>query len=197
MFLTRLAAAVTEPIETGRAQKMMAQVSEVLGLMVASVATAALIALLLFALTLTITSLVSTGKIDPDSYQSGTLVFSKDFFWYNAALLVFLTAACRALRVARVSDRAIRRLTGWLLVLTAIAGLLWILLAKAKPAGEQKYLFDAAMAIISGKTKDLVRESGSLFFYFAPTPNQFGNLAYVELLTACSAQEASSSRHLR
>jgi stage III sporulation protein AE len=46
MFLTRLAAAVTEPIETGRAQKMMAQFSEVLGLMVASVATAALIALL-------------------------------------------------------------------------------------------------------------------------------------------------------
>jgi len=46
MFLTRLAAALTEPIETGRAQKMMAQFSEVLGLMVASVATAALIALL-------------------------------------------------------------------------------------------------------------------------------------------------------
>ena len=108
---------------------------------------AALIALLLFALTLTITSLVSTGKIDPNAYESGTLLFTKDFFWYNAALLVFLTAACRALRVARVSDRAIRRLTGWLLVLTAIAGLLWILLAKAQPAGEQKYLFDAAKAI--------------------------------------------------
>ena len=46
MFLTRLAAAVTEPIETGRAQKMMAQFSEVLGLMVASVATAALVALI-------------------------------------------------------------------------------------------------------------------------------------------------------
>ena len=144
---------------------------------------AALIALLLFALTLTIASLVSTGKIDPEAYKSGTLVFSKDFFWYNAALLVFLTAACRALRVARVSDRAIRRLTGWLLVLTAIAGLLWILLAKAKPVGEQKYLFDAAKAIIGGKTKDLVRESGSLYFYFATSPNQFGNLAYVELLT--------------
>ena len=46
MFLTRLAAALTEPIETGRAQKMMAQFSELLGLMVASVATAALITLL-------------------------------------------------------------------------------------------------------------------------------------------------------
>jgi stage III sporulation protein AE len=46
MFLTRLASAVTEPIETGRAQKMMAQFSEVLGLMVASVATSALITVL-------------------------------------------------------------------------------------------------------------------------------------------------------
>lgn len=144
---------------------------------------AALIALLLFALTLTITSLVSTGRIDPNTYENGTLLFTKDFFWYNAAVLVFLTAACRALRVARVSDRAIRRLTGWLLVLTVIAGLLWILLAKAQPAGEQKFLFDAAKAIISGKTKDIVRESGSLYFYFATSPNQFGNLAYVELLT--------------
>ena len=150
---------------------------------------AALIALLLFALTLTITSLVSTGKIDPDSYTSGTLVFSKDFFWFNAAVLVFLTAACRALRAMRVSDRAIRRLTGWLLVLTAIAGLLWILLAKAQPAGEQKFLFDAAKAIIKGKTKDLVRESGSLYFYFATSPNQFGNLAYVELLTRVFGQK--------
>jgi hypothetical protein len=144
---------------------------------------AALIALLLFALTLTITSLFSTGKIDPEAYERGTLLFTKDFFWYNAAVLVLLAAACRALRVLRVSDRAIRRLTGWLLTLTAIAGFLWILLAKAQPAGEQKYLFDAAKAIISGKTKDLVRESGSLNFYFATSPNQFGNLAYVELLT--------------
>jgi len=150
---------------------------------------AALITLLLFALTLTITSLVSTGKIDPDSYTNGTLVFSKDFFWYNAAVLVFLAAACRALRVARVSDRLIRRLTGWLLVLTAIAGLLWILLAKAQPAGEQKFLFDAAKAIIKGKTKDLVRESGSLYFYFATSPNQFGSLAYVELLTRVFGQK--------
>ncbi len=46
MFLTRLSAAITEPIETGRAQKMMAQFSELLGLMVASVATAALITIL-------------------------------------------------------------------------------------------------------------------------------------------------------
>lgn len=46
MFLTRLAAALIEPIETGRAQKMMAQFSGVLGLMVASVATAALITVL-------------------------------------------------------------------------------------------------------------------------------------------------------
>ncbi len=46
MFLTRLAAALTEPIETGRAQKMMAQFSEVLGLMVASVATAFLMTVL-------------------------------------------------------------------------------------------------------------------------------------------------------
>ncbi|HWP21448.1 MAG TPA: hypothetical protein VN417_01805, partial [Candidatus Cryosericum sp.] len=131
----------------------------------------------------TVTSLVSTGKIDPNAYESGTLLFTKDFFWYNAAVLVFLAAACRALRVTRVSDRLIRRLTGWLLVLTAIAGLLWILLAKAQPAGEQQYLFDAAKAMIKGKTKDLVRESGSLYFYFATSPAQFGNLAYVELLT--------------
>ena len=46
MFLTRMAAAVTEPIEAGRAQKMMAQFSEVLGLMVASVATSLLITVL-------------------------------------------------------------------------------------------------------------------------------------------------------
>ena len=144
---------------------------------------AALIALLLFAFALTIASLVSTGKIDPEAYESGTLLFTKDFFWYNAAVLVLLAAVCRALRVARVSDRLIRRLTGWLLALTAIAGFLWILLAKAQPAGEQQYLFDAAKAIIKGKTKDLVRESGSLYFYFATSPTQFGSLAYVELLT--------------
>ncbi len=139
---------------------------------------AALIALLLFAFALTITSLVSTGKIDPEAYESGTLLFTKDFFWYNAAVLVLLAAVCRALRVVRVSDRLIRRLTGWLLALTAIAGLLWILLAKAQPAGEQQYLFDAAKAIIAGKTKDLIRENGSLYFYFATSPTQFGNLAY-------------------
>ncbi len=46
MFLTRLAAALTEPIETGRTQKMMAQFADVLGLLVASVATAALITVL-------------------------------------------------------------------------------------------------------------------------------------------------------
>jgi stage III sporulation protein AE len=47
MFLTRMAAALTEPIESGRAQKMMAQFSEVLGVLVASVATSALLTVLL------------------------------------------------------------------------------------------------------------------------------------------------------
>ncbi len=46
MFLMRLAAAVVEPIETGRAQRMIRQFSEVLGLMVASVAAMALITVL-------------------------------------------------------------------------------------------------------------------------------------------------------
>ncbi|MEN6595666.1 MAG: hypothetical protein ABFC31_12050 [Clostridiaceae bacterium] len=151
--------------------------------------TVALIALLLLALTLTFVSLFSTGSIDPEAYESGKLVFTKDFFWYNGAVLVFLAAASRLLRVARVSDRAIRRLTGWLLVLTTVAGLFWILLAKAQPAGEQGYLFDAAKAIIQGKTKDLTSEQGSLYFYFATSPNQFGNLAYVELFTRSFGQK--------
>jgi stage III sporulation protein AE len=47
MAITRLAAVVTEPIESGRTQKMMAQFSEIMGVLLAAVATAALLTILI------------------------------------------------------------------------------------------------------------------------------------------------------
>jgi hypothetical protein len=86
---------------------------------------AALAAVLLAALTLSVLSLVSTSEIDPSAYDSGRILFVKDSFWLNIALLFITFAIVRSLRLAQVSNRVVRRLTVTLLVFVAISGLLW------------------------------------------------------------------------
>lgn len=144
--------------------------------------TAALCAVLLFALLLCSAAFASTSVIDPDHYKSGQILFEMDSLLYNGVVLVVLAAAARALRLLRVSDRAIRGLTALALILMGLAGLVWIFLSKAAPGGEQASVFAAAKALVSGKTKYLTGTKYDLHFYFAVSPNRFGELLYAESL---------------
>lgn len=144
--------------------------------------TAALAAVLLCALLLCAASLVSTGVIDPQAYRSGNVLIAKDSLGFNLAVLLLLVAAARLLRAARVSARLVRRESAVLLTLIGFVGLIWILLEKAQPAGDQLVCFNAAKAILHGDASALTDESGEWYFFFACSPNRFGTLLYTELL---------------
>lgn len=142
--------------------------------------TAALCFTLLFALLLCSAAFASTSVIDPEHYKSGSILFQPDSLLYNGVVLVVLAAIARAIRLLRVSDRTIRALTALALVLMGLVGLVWIFLSKAAPGGEQESVLAAAKALVAGKTKNLAGTKYDLHFYFAVSPNRFGELLYAE-----------------
>ncbi|HRX57608.1 MAG TPA: hypothetical protein P5075_02435 [Eubacteriales bacterium] len=144
--------------------------------------TAVLIVVLVCALLLCVASLAATSVIDPQAYQSGNVLFAKDSSGFNFAVLLLLAAAARVLRAARISERFLRRSTVLLLTLLGGVGLLWILLEKALPAGDQLVCYNAAKALVHGDTSALTDENGAFFFFFACSPNRFGTLFYTEVL---------------
>lgn len=144
--------------------------------------TIALVAMMFGAFLLGSVSLVSTSVVDPQAYQSGKILFAKDAFIINLAMLMLLAALVRMLRAVRVSAPLVRRMTGVLLTLFGMVGVLWILLEKALPAGDQLVCYNAAEALIHGDLSALTDENGSLFFFFACSPNRFGTLFYTETL---------------
>ena len=144
--------------------------------------TAALIAVLICTLLLSVASLAATSVIDPQTYQSGNVLFAKDSPGFNFAVLLLFAAAVRVLRAARISERFLWRSAAVLLTLLGGAGLLWILLEKALPAGDQLVCYNAANALVHGDTSALTDESGAFFFFFVCSPNRFGTLFYTEIL---------------
>jgi len=151
---------------------------------------AALAVILLAAVALSVTSLLTTNYIDPLHYTSQHIVAKTDSLWFNLVVTIGAIALLRVLRMVRIPGKFLKISAAALLSILAVVGIAWILLTKSIPTSDQGHLYNSAKALISGQTQDMTSTDGTLYFYYLRSPYQFGILAYVELLTRVFGENA-------
>ena len=152
---------------------------------------AALAVVLLAALALSVTSLVSTNYIDPAHYTAQHVVSRTDSLWFNLAITLAAIALLRTLRRVGVSDRFVKVAAIVILSLLAAAGIVWTLMAKAYPTSDQGILYESARMIVDQDFSELRNAESYLHFYFVRFPFQFGFLSYLELLIRAFGEKAT------
>lgn len=143
---------------------------------------AALIAVLLAAILLSVTSLTTTNFIDPDQYSGQHILARPDSLLLNLALTLVALAAFRLLRAIRLPRRFVAASSAVLLAALALVGVAWSLLMRADPISDQQVLFSSAASLVKGDVSALKDATGYEHFYFVRFPFQFGFLSYLETL---------------
>ena len=108
----------------------------------------ALLAILLVALMLLYTSLISTNYIDPAQYSGQHILAKQDNLVLNLAVTAVVIALFRVLRVARLPRRFVIGAGILLLGALACAGITWSLLMRATPISDQQVLFSSALSLV-------------------------------------------------
>lgn len=143
---------------------------------------AALIAVLIAALALSVTSLTTTNFIDPLQYSGQHILARPDSLLLNLAVTLVALAAFRLLRAVQLPRRFVSASAAILLTALALAGVAWSLLMRAAPISDQQVLFSSAASIVKGDFSALRDTAAYEHFYFVRFPFQFGFLSYLEAL---------------
>ena len=141
---------------------------------------AALLAILLVALMLLYTSLISTNYIDPAQYSGQHILAKQDNLVLNLAVTAVVIALFRVLRVARLPRRFVIGAGILLLGALACAGIAWSLLMRATPISDQQVLFSSALSLVKDDFVALQDAASYEHFYFVRFPFQFGFLSILE-----------------
>ena len=140
----------------------------------------ALLVILLVALMLLYTSLISTNYIDPAQYSGQHILAKQDHLVTNLAVTAVVIALFRVLRVARLPRRFV--IVAGILLLGALAcvGIVWSLLMRATPISDQGILLNSAVTMWTGDRSILRDPSSYEHFYFVRFPFQLGFLSIME-----------------
>lgn len=143
---------------------------------------AALLVILLVALMLLYTSLISTNYIDPAQYSGQHILAKQDHLVINLAVTAVAIALFRVLRVARLPRRFV--IIAGILLLGALAfvGIAWSLLMRATPISDQGILLNSAVTMWTGDRSILRDPSSYEHFYFVRFPFQLGFLSIMEAM---------------
>ncbi len=88
----------------------------------------------------------------------------------------------RPLRLIRVSNERLSRISAVCLMLLCVGGIAIVTFAQPLSLGEQSVLYGGARSLVSGETAALTDASGEVFPYLASKPGRLGYLFYLELL---------------
>jgi len=151
----------------------------------------ALIAALVCALALFITSLTTTNYIDPTAYEAQHILSRPDSILLNLAVAVVAVALFRVLRVTKLPDWFVKGATCVCLIALALVGIAWSFMMKAIPVSDQNVLFTSAVNLVKGDFSALQDTTGYEYFYFVRFPFQIGFLSYLELLVRAVGEQGT------
>ena len=88
----------------------------------------------------------------------------------------------RPLRLIRVSNERLSRISAVCLMLFCVAGIAIVTFAQPLSLGDRSVLYGGARSLVSGEAAALTDASGEVFPYLASKPGRLGYLFYLELL---------------